>query len=767
MRIIEHLFPTHIIEALGWTIIHTIWQGALVAIILGILLILLRKKSSIARYWISVASLMVILILAILTFTIVYNGAGITTDSFESREGAGLFSSDLMPAGMDQQKEQTSWGIFIGPYIDYFYRNLPAVVGIWIIGMLFFGLKFFGGYIYSQRLKHARSNSGSIYWQNKLDHIASKMKYRKTITFLESRMTKIPMVIGHIKPVILFPAEILTGIPYNQVELILAHEIAHIIRKDALINLVQSMLEVLLFYHPGVWWISSMIRLERENVCDDIAIHYNKDSLSYIKALARLEEYKQNTPAYAFSFLGHNNKLLYRIKRIMGQKKSNSKIRGGVIIILLLVISGIFLSANNMRETNTDDRQQDEIKWSTPAEDNMNGIDYLKISNSDNFIHETEYPPEQDYPESPRKDSLKKIQKLESEIKKLKETIEEMEQTTESVWSRYNYFDLSPDSIGEDDAEKLLWHYKLQQDAGEESSRIKDLEKRYQYQRTYNNRFNHSILDSFKAAQDDYNKALKELQYKQQKDYQQIFQEYQDRIKEIGGDSLNSIIYGKDSYFDHYLDSSNIPLPLLYWGFDQPMIYYDQALELYEDRLMDFDSDVAFFDTYYDTRRDFEDVYLRIDEELLEQEQFQNQMDILQDFREDELERQKELIEIGIHLDEVNDRVKDIDLIIDVDPERYIREEIRENIRERIKHKKIHDRDLRLIERELILMNELKNELINDGLAERHQLVEIEFTPKSMHIDGVKQPKKVFKKYRGIYEDITQKDITKKFILSL
>ena len=93
-----------------------------------------------------------------------------------------------------------------------------------------------------------------------------------------------PMTIGHLKPIIFFPVGLLAGIPVDQVEAIIAHELAHIMRRDYLINILQNFVDIFFFYHPGVHWISARIRAEMENCCDDIAVEVVGDSIKFAKA---------------------------------------------------------------------------------------------------------------------------------------------------------------------------------------------------------------------------------------------------------------------------------------------------------------------------------------------------------------------------------------------------------------------------------------------------------------------------------------------------
>ncbi len=125
---------------------------------------------------------------------------------------------------------------------------------------------------------------------------------------------------GWIRPALLLPAATLAGLTPQQLEAVLAHELAHILRYDYVVNMLQTVVETLLFYHPAVWWASGRMRQERELCCDDLAVSACGDALCYARALTRLERLRVGAPAHAGLALGSTGgSLLYRIRRIMGE----------------------------------------------------------------------------------------------------------------------------------------------------------------------------------------------------------------------------------------------------------------------------------------------------------------------------------------------------------------------------------------------------------------------------------------------------------------
>ena len=184
---------------------------------------------------------------------------------------------------------------------------------------------------------------------------------------LESTRVDVPTVIGWLTPVVLLPASALAGLTPQQIEAILAHELAHIRRHDYLVNLLQTLVETLLFYHPAVWWLSRRIRVERENCCDDLAVSLCGDPVAYAAALADLEELRSSNRTLALAATGGS--LLQRVRRLLGAPSHAGRAPGWLAAGLAVMVLSV-LSASAM---NTDallgDRQadDDQVVASTPA----------------------------------------------------------------------------------------------------------------------------------------------------------------------------------------------------------------------------------------------------------------------------------------------------------------------------------------------------------------------------------------------------------------
>src|SRR6185295_5988417 len=151
-----------------------------------------------------------------------------------------------------------------------------------------------------------------------------------------------PTVVGWLRPVVLVPVGALAGLPADQVEALLLHELAHIRRHDYLVNILQSVAEALLFYHPAVWWVSGHIRTERELCCDDAAVSASGDALTYARALAQLESYR---PAHLSSAVAANGgRLAGRIARLLGQSRPAvcAGVGPGVLAVTILLVAAAY-----------------------------------------------------------------------------------------------------------------------------------------------------------------------------------------------------------------------------------------------------------------------------------------------------------------------------------------------------------------------------------------------------------------------------------------
>ncbi len=191
---------------------------------------------------------------------------------------------------------------------------LPAIVTLWLTGVLFFSIRLLGGWWFTARLR-STSHPAPAQWRQVLERIAAQVGANQPVRLLVSSLVDVPIVVGWLRPAILVPIEFFTGLPFEHITALLAHEMAHIRQHDYLASILQSLAESVLFYHPAVWWISEQIRAERELCCDDLAVEATGDVLGYARALAELESQQSArvTPALA----ANGGSLVNRVRRLI------------------------------------------------------------------------------------------------------------------------------------------------------------------------------------------------------------------------------------------------------------------------------------------------------------------------------------------------------------------------------------------------------------------------------------------------------------------
>jgi hypothetical protein len=220
------------------------------------------------------------------------------------------------------------------------------LVTVWLAGVAILTLRLLSGWVWVQRMKSRGARPVHEGLEMAARRLMRRLHILRAVRFLESRHVDVPTVIGWLSPVVLLPASVLAGLTPRQVEAILAHELAHIRRHDYLVNLLQAVVETLLFYHPAVWWVSRRIRVERENCCDDLAVSLCGDPVAYAAALAELEGLRSTNRELALAATGGS--LLQRVKRLLGAPSHAGRAPGWLAAgLAVLVVTALSASATN------------------------------------------------------------------------------------------------------------------------------------------------------------------------------------------------------------------------------------------------------------------------------------------------------------------------------------------------------------------------------------------------------------------------------------
>lgn len=327
-------------QALGWTLLHSLWQGLLLALFAGLVILLSRKSTPALRYNLLAVLFCLFLLVSGFTFIRQWKLAGknnfYPSMTLQVQDGTG----NAAIAG-PQTVDSATWQYYLARITAYFNTHAPLVVTIWFIIFSARTVQLLANLGYIQRIRHYKASAPPEYWAKRIQELAIRLGIRKQVMLLESGIAKVPMMAGFMKPVILFPFSLLCQLPPEQVEAILLHELAHIRRRDYVVNLLQSFAEIIFFFNPGLLWVSSMIRDERENCCDDIAIRNSKNKKQLVHALMAFQENNLHAAAYAMAFPGKKYPLLNRIKRIISNDNKTLTIMEKTFLASGLIIAGL------------------------------------------------------------------------------------------------------------------------------------------------------------------------------------------------------------------------------------------------------------------------------------------------------------------------------------------------------------------------------------------------------------------------------------------
>lgn len=316
-------------SALGWTLIHSIWQGFAILLVFGILYYVV--KPSVTRYRLGIGALTLQFVAAIATFFTIYQPVS-TSPVLPNNQALGNFFLNN-PNLIFTPKKLTAL-----QQIEFFLQNnLEAFVMIWLVGTTLLLLRLLIGFTHVQNLRVQQVKPISAEIQALMNKLLAKTQMPATIRLLESARATVPMTIGWIKPVVLLPVGMASGLTIKQLEAILAHELAHIKRYDYLVNIFQNFIEILFFFHPATWFISGKVRDERENCCDDFAVEICGDSLVLAKALTQVASYQQQ-PRLAMAFGAKRQTFMDRIKRIIGINDTKPMSYGNWVAVLGMIL---------------------------------------------------------------------------------------------------------------------------------------------------------------------------------------------------------------------------------------------------------------------------------------------------------------------------------------------------------------------------------------------------------------------------------------------
>lgn len=333
-------FPENFSPALGYTLLHSLWQGAIILLVFWLLSLGIKQARH--RYALAMGSLMLLLTVSLLTFFYLYGPA----ESFNLEEPASFLSGETTWVASSPMEPQSVAGSFLA----LINAHIHEVAVLWALGVFFLLGRMSIGLLFIEKMKKASLPLVNERAEELMRQIQGRVNLWRTVKLAETRQISAPVTVGWLKPVILFPVGMLSGLSVQHLEAILAHELAHIKRSDYLVNIFQSFAEVLFFFNPFVWVLSSRIRTERENCCDDIALEICGNRLVLAKALVEVADYAL---PFAMAFGRKNDSLLTRVKRIAGVNPSgyfNPANVLGVLLVMSLFLGGVVYAKDEIRE---------------------------------------------------------------------------------------------------------------------------------------------------------------------------------------------------------------------------------------------------------------------------------------------------------------------------------------------------------------------------------------------------------------------------------
>src|SRR5215470_1887864 len=328
------------IDIAGWTLLHFVWQGAAIAFVAAIGFRFLRRSASQIRYTLASAAMVTMLIAPLATAARLSGSESVAADASLSRPARSL--APALPT-----LSTLSSGPAASQRMARFVRQvpaarqaalgavLPAIVMLWIAGVVVLQLRLLGGWWHVRTLHRVALTAPPSDWQTRVASLAPRLGLRQLVHVVEARAVDIPSVIGWWRPVILLPLGALAGLSPAQADAILVHELAHIRRHDYLVNGLQHVAETLLFYHPAVWWISRQVRAEREHCCDAIVVQMCGDPVDYAAALVELEAGRSARPALAVA--ASDGSLVQRIRMMLSARRTHRRPLADALVTALVV----------------------------------------------------------------------------------------------------------------------------------------------------------------------------------------------------------------------------------------------------------------------------------------------------------------------------------------------------------------------------------------------------------------------------------------------
>lgn len=310
------------VYALGWTILHSLWQCAFIAVICAVLLFFAKQATANFRYLIALAGLTFCVLGSAITF---YRYLLVKSDATQ----IAINSVSGLPA--HTQSASFDAMIFLNSHIN-------TLVLLWLVGFAIYTIKSLQEYRYCHHIKNTHLTTTPEKWQCIFIELCQKVGIQKAVELRISELVPIPCVIGHLKPVVLIPLGLLLSMNQQQIEAILLHELGHVRRNDFLLAFAQTIVQTLFFFNPFLSWISNQMDKEREHACDDIAVNINQDPLLFANTLQEFADMNMNLKP-AMTICG-KKLLLSRVTRLFAKPQKVTNLKNSLLATLLIIMTG-------------------------------------------------------------------------------------------------------------------------------------------------------------------------------------------------------------------------------------------------------------------------------------------------------------------------------------------------------------------------------------------------------------------------------------------
>ncbi|GGH32109.1 hypothetical protein GCM10007423_21430 [Dyadobacter endophyticus] len=322
-----------LIRQIGLALGHSLWIGAVASLLAAAVVVCTRRSRPEIRYNLLTALLLLFILATGVAF--VQSGpsvpGGVPARGFSA---AGIANEPMVSGQIPSQRQSI---VIIAA--DFLTRNIYTITLAWLVIVVAKITGLMLGLYRLYQLKTQQIYSIGSHWEQRVGEFAKAMGITQPVKLFQSGLVKVPTVLGHFKPVILVPLGVIASIPADQIEMVLLHELAHIRRLDFFVNFLQRLTELLFFFNPGILWISGLIREERENCCDDMALRHSGNQTTYIRALLAFREYQLGENVYELAFSGKSG-IVQRAKRIAS--RTNSTLGAAEKTILLMAMFAFF-----------------------------------------------------------------------------------------------------------------------------------------------------------------------------------------------------------------------------------------------------------------------------------------------------------------------------------------------------------------------------------------------------------------------------------------